>query len=177
MKMLDHLRAGLDRIDRALTALACVGILAIMFIVGADVLCRYVLGAPSPWAYDLISIFLINAIFYFTLSEALRTRHHLGLDLQMPQPWQPAVRVLAWLGGLLVLAVVCAFAWVMLQAAWESWRTGERVPGQFEWIVWIKFAIVAVGAVMLAVRISLMLLSGRDQQLAMSQPAAEKVAP
>ncbi|MGD9941620.1 MAG: TRAP transporter small permease [Burkholderiaceae bacterium] len=173
MSMTPRVRAALDAADRTITMAACLAVLAMMFIVGADVLCRYALGAPIPWAYDLISMFLTNAVLYLVLSEALRTRHHLGLDLSMPPVLRPLMRTVAWLGWLLVLAVVLTMACVLLQATWESWRSGERVAGRYEWIVWIKLAIVAGGTSMLTLRIALMLLPGGG---AASVPGTHAVA-
>jgi TRAP-type C4-dicarboxylate transport system permease small subunit len=133
-----------------------------MFIVGTDVVCRYVLNAPVPWAYDLISLFLINVILYFPLSEALRTRHHVSLGMQFPASWDRAVRVVSVLGWILVLALLALFAWVMVNATLASFLAGERVPGRYEWIVWIKLGIVAVGAVMITLRVALMLITGQN---------------
>jgi TRAP-type mannitol/chloroaromatic compound transport system permease small subunit len=152
----------IDAADLGLTVLACLSVLAIMVIVGADVLCRYALNAPVPWAYDLISLFLINAILYFPLSEALRTRHHVSLGLQFPASWDRSVRVVSVLGWVLVLAVLLLFAWVMVSSTLASFIAGERVAGRYEWIVWVKLAIVAVGAVMVSLRVALMLLAGQN---------------
>jgi TRAP-type C4-dicarboxylate transport system permease small subunit len=160
--ILQKMRRGLDAVDRVLTWIACISILAMMFIVGTDVLLRYFFGAPLPWAYDLVSLYLINAILYLTFSEALRTHNHIGLDLRLPESWAPAVRVARIVFWFLVLAVVMILAWVVGKASWQSFWAGERVPGRFEWIVWIKLAIVALGATMLSVRIALMLLSRDD---------------
>jgi len=146
------LRRAMDAVDRVLAAGAGLAVIAMMMIVGADVVLRYAFAAPIPWSYDFISIFLINLILYFSFSETLRTGHHMALDLALPASWTPVARAISIVGWLVVIAGLALWSWVALRATWSSALGAEVIPGRFEWPVWLKTGIVAVGAVTITLR-------------------------
>lgn len=80
------------RFDRALTfvedvlAWAAVAVLVtITVIVSADVVMRYLLNRPFSWAYDLISLYLMAALFYLAVSRTFSLNAHIGVDLRAVQ--------------------------------------------------------------------------------------------
>ncbi|HEX2059972.1 MAG TPA: TRAP transporter small permease subunit, partial [Thermoanaerobaculia bacterium] len=70
-----------ERCDRALRVAEKAGItvagifmFAIMLVVVTDVVLRYFVNAPLSWSYELISLYLMVGLFFFSLSDALA--HH-----------------------------------------------------------------------------------------------------
>ena len=59
-------------IERAVTAVAATLSIAIMLIVTCDVALRYLFNSPLTWAYDLISLYLMAAVFFLVLGDAHR---------------------------------------------------------------------------------------------------------
>ena len=76
-------RAGdvLGVLERALTVIAVVFMFVIMLLVVTDVFMRYALNSPFSFTYDLIGLYLLAGVFFFTLSDALREHVHVGVDI------------------------------------------------------------------------------------------------
>ena len=67
---MDGIIAGIERLYR-LVAATCLA--AIMLIVAADVLLRYLFNAPLSWAFDLISLYLMAGVFFLSRMPASNT--------------------------------------------------------------------------------------------------------
>src|ERR1700754_1410215 len=79
----DRKSAGQDRamigaLNRALSAgerpaalLSAFILFAVMLIVAVDVAMRYVFNSPFAWSHDVISLYLLPALFYIVLSRTL----------------------------------------------------------------------------------------------------------
>ena len=85
-------------IERLLGGIATLLMLAIMFIVFADVILRYAFNSPLPWAYDLISLYLMAGAYFFVLSGTFAAHAHVGVDILVsvcphrrgaPATWSP----------------------------------------------------------------------------------------
>jgi TRAP-type C4-dicarboxylate transport system permease small subunit len=110
--MLAAIERILDRVDWLLSRLAAAVVLAVMVMIVCDVAGRYLFGRPLPWVYDLVSIYVINVVLYFMVSEVLRTQSHIELDLEIrllpPRAWS-VLQAIAWLA---VAAALALAAWV-----------------------------------------------------------------
>lgn len=128
---------------------------AIMLIVGADVLMRYVLNSPFSWSYDLISIYLVPLSFFFALSATFRRNHHISVDilyLRYPEAVQRLCRLLV---ALLFGPFVFWMIWLAALDAHERYVAGDAISGTILWPTWIPSAIVAVGFAALMLRLLL----------------------
>ena len=72
--MLAAAERGLDRLDWLLSRIAAAVILLAMLLIATDVVMRYLFRHPIFWVYDVVSIYILNFIVYFAVSEALRSR-------------------------------------------------------------------------------------------------------
>lgn len=161
--------SALDIVDRLLSRLSAVAVLLTMVVILADVAGRYLFAQPMAWVYDLIAIYFINLVLYFMASETLRTRAHIALDMRarlLPQSAWTALQALAWAAVAIALALA---AWQVAQSSFSSAAKGEVHPGLYEWPVWLEKGIVALGLVLLVLRILLRLarfgLTGRAEAL------------
>jgi TRAP-type C4-dicarboxylate transport system permease small subunit len=153
--MIGFSERALNRVDWALSRVAAAVVLATMVMIVADVFGRYVFSHPLPWVYDLVSIYVINVVLYFMVSEVLRTQSHVELDLEIrllpPRAWS-ILQALAWLA---VSAVLALTTWVALRSTLESFGKGEVHPGLYDWPVWLEKGTVALGLALLTLRILL----------------------
>lgn len=151
--MIAALERALNRVDWLLSRIAAVVVLAVMVMIVCDVAGRYAFSHPLPWVYDLVSIYVMNIVLYFMVSEVLRTQSHIELDLEvrlLPRRAWAVLQALAWLAVAVAISLV---AWVMFQSMLDSYGKGEVHPGLYEWPVWLEKASVFLGLLLLTLRI------------------------
>ncbi len=156
--VLSALERGLARVDDVLAVITGWSVLAVMFVIASDVVCRYALGRPIAWVYDLVSIYFINMTLYLIASDTLNRRGHIALDLTVRFLPRRVLDILRGLGWLMVDAVLLLAAWVVAGSALRSLAAREIKPGLYEWPVWLETGIVAFGLALLSVRVTLRLL-------------------
>lgn len=143
----------LDQIDRVARFFGSIVMFSIMVIVFFDVGFRYFLNAPLAWSFDLISVYLMAAIFFLPLADTFRRNHHIAVDLflvRMRRVHQRWSRLLAH-----VLASI-AFCWITLEAwrrTMEQYAAGDVLAGSIPWPTWAATALVVFGAGLLSVRL------------------------
>lgn len=142
-------------IERAVTAVAATLSIAIMLIVTCDVALRYLFNSPLTWAYDLISLYLMAAVFFLVLGDAHRAGAHVGVDI-LQQRFPPAARRLsALVTDLVGLAVFCLIAWFGGLRALDAFESADVVAGAIPWPTWPSLALVPIGCGLIAVRLAL----------------------
>jgi TRAP-type C4-dicarboxylate transport system permease small subunit len=144
-----------DALDTALMAVGAVLMLAMMLLVVADVSLRYLFNAPLVWSYEVISSYLMPAVFFLAVSHTLKVHGHVAVDLlhqRMGRRLRYAVHA--------VLAVLAApvFAWAAFAAAQRTWAefaagdvstSGLGVPS------WSVSVLLPLGFGLLALRLLL----------------------
>lgn len=164
-------RAGdvLGVLERALTVIAVVFLFVIMLLVVTDVFMRYALNRPFSFTYDLIGLYLLAGVFFFTLSDGLREHAHVGVDILLSR-FSPAGRrlseIITALAGLFVFVLICK---VGFERALENYEQHDVLSGAIPWPTWISAALVPFGCGVLVLRLALQLVgnvlslvSGRD---------------
>ena len=81
-------------LENALSVLASLMLLFIMLLVVLDVGLRSFLHAPLGWSYDLISMYLMAGLFFFSISSTLEHEEHVRVDVLLKH-FPPAVRTRA----------------------------------------------------------------------------------
>lgn len=144
-------------LERAFAATAAVAMFAVMVIVCLDVAFRYALNRPIPWAFDVISMYAMVAIFYLMLAPSYAHDHHIRIDILSrrlpPRSWR---RVRA-LQIACVLPIFALIAWLAAGEASEAYRESRVIAGPIAWPTWPGPALVAVGSVLLVARFLLQL--------------------
>jgi TRAP-type C4-dicarboxylate transport system permease small subunit len=151
------------RIERTLRYLEAVGqtiagasMVAVLAIVFTDVLLRYVFSAPLSWAYDVISRYLLIAVFYFVVSDTLRADRHIRVLFFrpfIPARLRAAVDACTYLVSALIIGVI---AWMAIRRGYGEFLRGDKFVGAYLWPTWITSAAVGVGMTVLALRLVLM---------------------
>jgi TRAP-type C4-dicarboxylate transport system permease small subunit len=126
---------------------------AIMVIVFADVAMRYLLNSPLAWSYDLISLYLMVAVFFLALSATQRDGHHVRVDILLVR-CRPRVRhAMELLGNALTAVVMFA---IVVQGSFkvrDSWQGDAVVAGAIPWPTWATAVFVPIGAGLLLLRL------------------------
>lgn len=152
--MIDSCRRLMSAIERVLRTIAAACLLAVMLIIFCDVFARYLFNAPIEWTYELVSMYLMPALFYFAVSDTLAEDHHIAVDLLSPYIPVPLRRVVEVLGGGAMAAVFGWIAWIFWSSAVANYRSGAVVMGTIEWPTWIPETIVMVGAASIGLRLA-----------------------
>jgi len=156
-------------VDRAWAMLANLCQFAIMLIVVIDVLCRYVLNSPVVWAYDVISRYLMVAVFFFALSWTHAHDEHVRVLFFRQKAPARACMAMDLIGTVAALIVFVLIFHLGLDRFWKDWSSGAVSVGAYLWPNWIASICVPLGSGLMIVRLAMMtvaysvgLVSGRD---------------
>lgn len=148
---MEHL---IRRIEQVMMFIAVVCMVAIMLTVSGDALGRYLFRAPIPWAFEVVSYYLMIIITYFALSSTFQHGDHIGVDLVYNRFGR---RGKAWariLGAALSIVLFALIAW----GAWETmtslFRRNAFLPGYIPWPAWLSHLPIPLGAAALVLRLA-----------------------
>jgi TRAP-type C4-dicarboxylate transport system permease small subunit len=161
----------LDRTEGLCERTAAFLMLVTMLVVSADVVMRYALHRPIVWAYDLISVYLMAAVFFLALSAAYATDHQVAVDVVVRSLGPKGRRAAEALTCAVSLPLFLALAWVGAARAWGAWRHGDALAGLIAWPTWPALALVPLGSGLLAARLASR-LAGHLFTLATGRPSA-----
>jgi len=151
--------ALINLVERLALLLAVICVAAIMFIVSYDAFARYVFRAPLPWAFDVVSFYLLSASVFFAASAAFRSGDHINIDL-FRAGFRPAIR--ARIDSIWCMLAAVAFGIITYGSVLEAMkalRRGSFLTGYILWPAWIPYAIIATGCAVLTLRLILQSLS------------------
>lgn len=146
--------------DRALCALerlwmwvAGVCLFAVMIIITIDVAARYLFKAPLAWSFDLVSLYLMPAIFFLALSDTLHKNHHVNVDIVFPLISARTARALGTVSSALAAVVFAGIAYVATLRTLDELRAGAVASGVIQWPSWVGSALVLLGTTLLLLRL------------------------
>ena len=108
MTLLDRTERLISLVDRLWILVSALMLLVIMLSSTVDVAMRYLFNAPLGVLYDLISLYLMPGLFFFALSDTLRSNEHVSVDL-LHTRMTPRQRHGALLVGYALVSVIFAF--------------------------------------------------------------------
>ena len=125
--MVDRLSHAYGRFLAALSLLGCAILLAMMFIIVADVALRNLAlpGLPQGLAWsNEISELMLYLITMCVAPWLLRQGQHIRVDIVLQALPPQLAWYFEWLGDLIGLACCIVIAWYGTQAAWSSYLSG-----------------------------------------------------
>lgn len=140
-----------DRILIAGAALAGVLVFCMMLSVCYDVVVRYFFNAPTIWADEISSIFLLFTPF-FAGAWILKNDGHVKMDLVLNY-LGPRPRL--WLGifASIIIALVClAFVIYGVKTTWGMYEMGYRTDTTLRMAKWPILAVIPLGFFLLLVQ-------------------------
>jgi len=172
---IDRAARWVGRLEHAAATGAALALFSIMLIVFVDVLLRYLFNSPLSWSYDFISLYLMGAAFFLSLSETLRRNHHVAVDILYLRFSLRARQLWKLLGWLLALVLFVTIFLLAVGTSWSRWSGDNVVAGAIPWPTWIPAAIAATGFLLLIARLALGVL-GLALALAAARPLGAAVA-
>ena len=146
------------RIERLAQDVADVLLFAIMVIVFLDVLLRYLFSSPLFWAYDVISLYLMAAVFFLSLSSAYSAHCHIGIDILVQTFSKNGQRLAEIFTCLLAIPFFSLVIAVGAERAYNHWINGDAISGLIAWPTWIAAALVPIGCFLLVIRLAFRLI-------------------
>lgn len=160
---------ALSMIEDVLGWLSAAAMFTIMLVVVCDVVLRYFFHSPLSWAYDLISLYLVAAVFFLSLSAAYSEGAHVNVDIlqqALPQRSIRLTEIVTTAIGAIVFALIAYFGALRTQDAYMS---GDVLSGAIPWPTWPSLALVPLGCGLMALRLTahffahlLSFVTGRD---------------
>ena len=126
---------------------------AIMVIVVVDVCLRYFLNSPLDGSYELITLYLMAALFFLSLSQTLHYDHHVRVDILFRLV---SARVRSFMEFIGYCLSIILFALIFIQGlkrTWSDWTTNGIIDGAYLWPTWITSALVPIGVGLLMFRL------------------------
>lgn len=165
---------GLERISLGI-AVICVAL--IMLIVSYDAMARYALRAPLPWAFELITFYLLIAATYFAVSPTFQQGDHINIDLfrNMMSPRLRAGLDVVW--SLLAAAIFAVITYGSAVDMVHAWSRNEFLPGYITWPAWVSYVPIVLGFLLVTARLVVhaiaLIVSGEDPEVIDHQGEAE----
>ncbi len=126
---------------------------AIMVVSFSDVLLRYFFNSPLTWAYDLISQYLMVALFFLALAATQRHGHNVRVDILLRNVSTRTRNAMELLGESLAAVVMAAITYLGAVKFFQSWEGGFVIAGAIPWPIWATVVFVPVGAGLLVLRL------------------------
>lgn len=123
-----------------------------MAIVGGEVVARYILNTPLAWAFDVLTLYVMPAIFFFGLPGSYAKNAHIAVDIVVqhlaPLPLA-ATTMLARLGGIALFSCLFYFGAGLVL---ETYRAGDTFTGVLVFYVWPSALLVPIGCGLVLLR-------------------------
>lgn len=161
----------LGKLEVGSLALSVLCLLVMMLVVSYDALARYALNAPLPWAFELITYYLLIFALYFAVSMTFRSGDHISIDLfrsLMPRAMRVGADVVWSLLAALIFGII---AWGAADQMFESLHRREFLPGYITWPAWVAYVGIVLGAGLTVLRLMahavVLVLQGKDVDVAL----------
>jgi len=148
--MLARIHAG---VEIALFWLAGAALVAMMVLVSADVIARYVFNAPLTFQFELTTNYLMVMVATLALPWCSRRGAFIRLSVIGRFLGVRGRNVLYAFNALLAAAVLLAIAWFSGARTLDKYLGGDAMFGVIDWPVWLSLVWVPIGCAMLALRL------------------------
>jgi TRAP-type C4-dicarboxylate transport system permease small subunit len=175
-RLFRRLESIIAAVENVASLVAAVVLCMVMLIVSADVAMRYVFNRPFGWTYDLISLYLMGALFYFALSPTFAQGAHISVDVIAHRLSPRIRRLLQVIVALVSACLFAAIAWLAADRTLEDFRSGAATSGEILWPTWLSDVLVPLGCALLTARLILHAL-GHTMSLATGRDLVPLAAP
>lgn len=151
-------RAVLPLLNRTGIFLSALSLAAIMLLIVAEAIMRYIWGRSLGWTYDLVTFYLIVVAFFLAVGDTFVRGGNVSVETaQELMPWrlQAVTEIASSLIFMIVLAAMIAQMWGRFSKAWTN---AEVMSGVIAWPTWPTWAIALVGFGLLMVNLCVRLV-------------------
>jgi len=147
--------AVLRRAEVALAYISACAIFAMMLLISADVLSRYLLGNPITGAVEFTEEYLMVMAVFLALSWTFKEGGHIRVELVvrlLPARWQDRVYAIGNAIAGIVFAVITALA---ATTAVDVWQEGVTSSSSLAYPMAPTYVVIVVGSFALTFRLLL----------------------
>jgi len=147
-------KRALEQLENGLMLVACLAVCLVVGITAVDVGFRYGLDAPLSWAHDVVTQYLLIAMFFLSLPYVMRIGGHMSLDYIARRVTSPTMRgLLALLGDTVAFFVVIGIVHGGFANLIASYEGGDMLPDILPLPTWPSHAVVTLGAGVMSIRL------------------------
>lgn len=148
----NELSAYLAKIETVLIAISSIAMVAIMFIVVMDVILRYFFHAAQVWSYSVIEHYLVSAVFFLALSDALHRHAHIALDIVVNRFPRRLFHFMQTIGYGISTAFIGLITYLGYLQCAEAFINNDRLASIVPLPTWISYAFLTLGMSALCLR-------------------------
>jgi TRAP-type C4-dicarboxylate transport system permease small subunit len=173
MNFLESAERAITLLETVWSRFAAVILFLIMLIVLTDVGMRYFLNSPLDWAFELITLYLMAALFFLSLSHTLHHNHHVRVDLLFLYVSARARAGMECIGYGLSLVLFALIFQQGVKRALHEWSIEGVIDGAFPWPTWISSAMVPLGVSVILLRLAVYFVRTGMRCIAPDSPLAD----
>jgi TRAP-type C4-dicarboxylate transport system permease small subunit len=139
--------------------LSALALVVATLVTAHGVFVRYVLRQPTIWQTET-TIYLLMFVAFVGAAYGLRHHAHVGVDLlidKVPTRPQLLVRIIT---AVACLGVVLVVMWTSYQGWYEAYLYDHRSATAFRFPLWIAYAILPLGMLLVALQYLAMITEG-----------------
>ncbi len=148
--MLARIHAGVEIV---LFWLAGAALVAMMALVSADVIARYIFNAPLTFQFELTTNYLMVMVATLALPWCSRRGAFIRLSVIGRFLSVRGRNLLYAFNAVLAAAVLLAIAWFAGVRTFDKYMGGDATFGVIDWPVWLSLIWVPIGCAMLSLRL------------------------
>lgn len=148
----NELSAYLAKLETALIAISSVAMVAIMCIVVMDVVLRYFFHSAQVWSYSVIEHYLVGAVFFLALSDALHRHAHIALDIVVNRFPRRLFHFMQTVGYGISTAFIGLITWLGYLQFEEALINNDRLASIVPLPTWVSYAFLTVGMATMCLR-------------------------
>lgn len=171
MRKLEKFILALERLSDVVSVLV---MLIIMLIVVLDVGMRYLFHSPLIWAYDVIGLYFMAAVFFLSISGTYAANKHIALDILVQRFSNKGRRWAEIFVCVVSLPLFGVIAVVGAERAWGNWIHNDATSSLIAWPTWIASVLVPLGLATLLLRLVFRLV-GQVASLATGRDIVENI--
>lgn len=145
-RMLEQL---LFKIERIFTVVGCVALFAMMVMVCAETITRYVFKAPIPAYYDLLQDYIMPYTVFLTISFVYTAGHHIRIEMLCKHFPEKVNRGIMMLADALTAVVFVLIGYQGLIKTLRAYNMQEYAPNYYGYPMWTAYVVVFIGSAML----------------------------
>lgn len=138
--------------ERSAAALSGIVMILVTCVVVSDVVMRYFFRMPWPWAYDVITIYLMTALFYLGFPLANKQRANIAVDIAMHYFPVRIKHLVEFLSAAISLLVFSVITWVIFKTLTKQINTREVIQGYYDYPTYIASLFIVIGSFLICIR-------------------------
>ena len=143
------------RLEQVGMVVAGVCVTAIMLIICVDAGGRYLLNRPLPWAFDVVSNYLLVVAGWLAVSATFTHGDHISINLLHARLSRRQRAGADFVTGVLAALLFAGVGYASALHAIEAWRNNEFYPGFVMWPSWLSYVPIPIGAALIVLRLVL----------------------